>query len=89
VIDATHLSHLTPQQLRETVLSLAGTMANQVAEIERKDCEIAFRQATIDKLTHEMAFLKPLKFAAKSESFNAEPTGCSLARCVRASAPWR
>ncbi|HZF80341.1 MAG TPA: IS66 family transposase [Rubrivivax sp.] len=34
--------------------------------------EIAFKQATIDKITHEMAVLKRLKFAAKSEAFNAE-----------------
>ena len=37
-----------------------------------KDREIAFKQATIDKITHEMAVLKRLKFAAKSEAFNAE-----------------
>jgi hypothetical protein len=43
---------------RETVLSLRGTMASQQAEIERKDREVAFRQAFIDKLTHEMAILK-------------------------------
>jgi transposase len=30
------------------------------------------KQATIDKLTHEMAVLKRLKFAARSEAFNAE-----------------
>jgi transposase len=72
VIDATHLGQLTPQQLRETVLSLAGKMASQAAEIERKDGEIAFRQALIDKLTHEMAVLKRLKFAAQSEAYNAE-----------------
>ncbi len=72
MIDATHLGQLNAQQLRETVLSLAGTMASQAAEIERKDREIAFRQALIDKLTHEMAVLKRLKFAAKSEAFSAE-----------------
>jgi transposase len=72
VIDATHLSQLNPQQLRETVLSLASKMASQQAEIERKDREIAFRQAFIDKLTHEMAVLKRLKFAAQSEAYNAE-----------------
>ena len=33
---------------------------------------IAFKQATIDKITHEMAVLKRLKFAAKSEHFNPE-----------------
>jgi transposase len=34
--------------------------------------EIAFKQALIDKLTHENAILKRLKFAAKSEAFSAE-----------------
>jgi transposase len=34
--------------------------------------EIRHKQATIDKLTHEMAVLKRLKFAAKSEAFTAE-----------------
>jgi transposase len=58
VIDTAQLSQLDAQQLREMVQSLMG--------------EIAFKQATIDKLTHEMAVLKRLKFAAKSEAFNAE-----------------
>lgn len=65
MIDATHLDRLNAQQLRETVLSMMG-------ELERKDREIAFKQATIDKITHEMAVLKRLKFAAQSEAFNAE-----------------
>ena len=47
-------------------------VAAQDAEIQRRDREIAFKQATIDKITHEMAVLKRLKFAAKSEHFNAE-----------------
>jgi transposase len=72
VIDATHLDQLNAQQLREAVRSLIGTAATQASEIERKDREIAFKQAFIDKLTHEMAVLKRLKFAARSESFNAE-----------------
>ena len=71
MIDATYLGQLNALQLRETVLSLAGKMAIQEAEIERKDREIAFKQAFIDKLTHEMAVLKRLKFAAQSEAFNA------------------
>jgi hypothetical protein len=43
--------------------------AQGAAQHER---EAAFRQATIDKLTHENAVLKRLKFAAQSEPFNAE-----------------
>ena len=32
---------------------------------------LTFKHAFIDKLTHENAILKRLKFAAESESFNA------------------
>ena len=72
MINATHLDQLNAQQLRERVLSLVETMASQGAVIERQDREIAFKQAFIDKLTHEMAVLKRLKFAAQSEAYNAE-----------------
>ena len=34
--------------------------------------EAAFKQAIIEKLTHENAILKRLKFAAQSERFSAE-----------------
>ena len=65
MIDATQLNQLEAPQLREMVRSLISTVV-------AKDREIAFKQATIDKITHEMAVLKRLKFAAKSEQFNAE-----------------
>jgi len=65
VIDTTQLNQLDAPQLREMVRSLMGTVV-------AKDREIAFKQATIDKITHEMAVLKRLKFAARSEAFNAE-----------------
>jgi len=65
VIDEAQLKHLDAQQLREVVRSLMG-------ELQQRDREIAFKQATIDKITHEMAVLKRLKFAAKSEHFSAE-----------------
>jgi transposase len=65
VIDTAQLKNLDAQQLHEVVLTLMGQVA-------AKDREIAFKQAAIDKLTHEMAVLKRLKFAAKSEHFNAE-----------------
>ena len=79
MIDAAHLNQLDAQQLREVVRSLMSDMAAQEAaiaqhdaEIERRDREIAFKQAVIDKINHEMAVLKRLKFAARSEHFNAE-----------------
>ena len=59
------LLELDAPQLREMVQSLR-------AKVEACDRELAFKQATIDKITHEMAVLKRLKFAAKSEHFNAE-----------------
>ena len=72
MIDAAQLNQLDAQQLREVVRSLMSDMASKDAEIERRDREIAFKQALIDKINHEMAVLKRLKFAAKSEHFNAE-----------------
>ena len=65
MIDEASLKSLDAQQLREVVRSL-------MVEVDKRDREIAFKQATIDKITHEMAVLKRLKFAAKSEHFNPE-----------------
>jgi hypothetical protein len=65
VIDTTQLNQLDAPQLREMVRSLMSTVV-------AKERETAFKQATIDKITHEMAVLKRLKFAARSEAFNAE-----------------
>ena len=72
MIDAAQLNELDAQQLREVVRSLMSDMASKDAQIERRDREIAFKQAVIDKINHEMAVLKRLKFAARSEHFNPE-----------------
>jgi transposase len=57
-------------QLSETqVRALAQQL---VAKVSTQEVQLRHKQATIDKLTHEMAVLKRLKFAAKSEAFNAE-----------------
>ena len=79
MIAAQHLDQLDPQQLRQTLLAMmaqSSALTAQIAAkdeiIERQAREAAFKQATIDKLTHEMAVLKRLKFAAKSEAFTAE-----------------
>jgi transposase len=55
---AEDLDTLDPEQLR------------QALRVSR--AEVAFKQAVIDKLTHENAILKRLKFAARSEAYNAE-----------------
>ena len=52
------LDTLGPEQLRQMVRATRA--------------ELAFKQAFIDKLTHENALLKRLKFAAKSEAYTAE-----------------
>jgi transposase len=58
VIAPETLPHMSADELREVVQSLVQTLT--------------FKQATIDKLTHENATLKRLKFAAQSEHFSAE-----------------
>ena len=65
MIDEAQIHDLDAQQLRDVVRTLIAAAAG-------KDREIAFKQAFIDKLTHEMAVLKRLKFAAQSEAYNAE-----------------
>ena len=57
VIAPEQLPHMSADELREVVQSLLKT--------------VTFKQATIDKLTHENAYLKRLKFAAQSERFSA------------------
>lgn len=61
MISAQQLDALEPQT-RQAVQSL-------LAQVQQHGAEIAFKQALIDKLTHEMAVLKRLKFAATSERF--------------------
>jgi transposase len=41
------------------------------ALLDHRQREVAFKQAQVDKLTHELAVLKRLKFAATSEKFCA------------------
>ena len=61
MISAQQLDAMDPQT-RQAVQSL-------LAQVQQRDTEIAFKQALIDKLTHEMAVLKRMKFAASSERF--------------------
>src|SRR6478609_3641605 len=65
VIAVDNLDSLEPEQLRATVRTL-------MADAQAKSRELAFKQAIIDKLTHENATLKRLKFAARSEGYSAE-----------------
>ena len=49
---------------RRAATARDGSFAD--GHVVAKDREIAFKQATIDKITHEMAVLKRVKFAARS-----------------------
>ena len=59
------MESLSAEQLRSALLSMLHVAA-------AKDQELAFKQAIIDKLTHENALLKRMKFAAQSERFSPE-----------------
>ena len=68
MISAQQLDALEPQ-MRQAMLSLLAEIRAKDELIAQREREAAFKQALIDKLTHEMAVLKRLKFAATSERF--------------------
>lgn len=75
MISAQQLDAMDPQT-RQAMLSLLSELAARDEQLrvkdtllEQRDREAAFKQALIDKLTHEMAVLKRLKFAATNERF--------------------
>jgi len=72
VIADAHIDTLDPEQLRQALRALAAEVVHKDGLIAQRDREAAFKQAVIDKLTHENAMLKRLKFAAKSEAYTAE-----------------
>ena len=65
------LADLNADELREMVTGLLQKVASNTEKIKADAEQIKFKQALIDKLTHEMAVLKRLKFAATSEKFCA------------------
>ena len=69
------LQNLNAEQLRELIPELIAKIAQQSQQhavaIAAKDSDILYRQAKIDKLTHELATLKRWKFGRSSELLNA------------------
>lgn len=57
--------------MRQALLTLMAEVAAKDELLERQQRDVAFKQAQVDKLTHELAVLKRLKFAATSEKFCA------------------
>jgi transposase len=71
VVALESLSSLNAEQLRELIPELIEKIAQQSQMIAAKDSDILYRQAKIDKLTHELAALKRWKFGRSSELLNA------------------
>jgi transposase len=72
------LQGLSPQatalfaQMQTQLEQQADELQRRQQLIERKDREIALREAKIEKISFELARLKRWKFGAKSEAMNAE-----------------
>jgi transposase len=64
------LQNLNAEQLRELAAKLITRVAQQSQIIAERDSCIQYRQAKIDKLTHELATLKRWKFGRSSEQLN-------------------
>lgn len=64
------LPNLNAEQLRELAQELIAKIIEQSKTITAKDGDILYRQAKIDKLTHELATLKRWKFGRSSEQIN-------------------
>ena len=84
MISAQELQSLAPQ-VRQAMLALMEQVAQRDEQLRTKDTlieqrerEAAFKQALIDKLTHEVAVLRRLKYAATSEKFTGTAEQKSL-----------
>ena len=64
------LQYLNAEQLRELSTELIAKIAQQSQIIAERDSDLLYRQAKIDKLTHELATLKRWKFGRSSEQLN-------------------
>jgi transposase len=71
VIALKQLDALDPQQMRQALLTLMAEVAAKDELLARHAREATFKQALIDKLTHEVANLRRLKYAITSEKFCA------------------
>lgn len=70
-MDAAALNAITDVDvLRALVRQQIDVIAQHEALIEQRDRTITFKDAKIDKLTHEIARLRRLQYAAKSEALD-------------------
>lgn len=61
------LDHLPADELRQLVQGLAARVARQDEWLGEKDRELTWRQAKIDKLTHELAMYKRWRLGVRTE----------------------
>ena len=73
MLNAQHLDSLSAEQLRALAAELIAQVAQREQAIAAKDCELKYRQAKIDQLTHEMAVLKRWKFGKRWLSSKLSP----------------
>lgn len=66
------LDTLNEQQLRALARTLLATVSEKEALLTHKDHDIRFKEATIAKLTHEIAVLRRYQFGKKSEQISGE-----------------
>jgi transposase len=71
VVALESLTSLNAEQLRTLAAELIDRITQQGQAIAERDSDILYRQAKIDKLTHELATLKRWKFGRSSELLNA------------------
>ena len=69
MIGAALIDQLNTRQVRALALQMQQALRAKDELLQAQQRQLVFKQATIDKLTHEMAVLKRLKFAARSERY--------------------
>ncbi len=72
MIEAPELQDLNEHELRALTLRMLERIAHDAREISKRDAEINWRDAKIEKLTFEMAQLKRVQFGVKSERLNVD-----------------
>lgn len=66
------LDTLNEQQLRALARKLLATVSEKEALLTHKDHDLIIKEATIVKLTHEIAVLRRYQFGKKSEQISGE-----------------
>jgi transposase len=71
-LKAEDLKGLSPSAITEVSVRMLEHMAAQARTIEQHEKTIKFKDATLEKVTFELARLKAWKFGAKTEAMSAE-----------------